>query len=282
MSVLTRPGDAVDDAYPLGRTDDETQRLVRQAQIYGPITRQLFVAAGITTGMNVLDLGSGAGDVSLLLADLVGPRGRVVGVDLNPDILRTARRRVDAAGWSHVSFLDSPIADLDLQEEFDAVVGRWILMYQPDPATVLRRVTRLLRPGGVVAFLESELTMLPRSFPSGPVHEWLAEMSRPRQGAGVFPETSMGTKLFGTFLDAGLPAPQLRMDAPIGGGLDWPGYRLVADTMRSLLPMIESLGLATAADIGLDTLEDRLRDEVVSVNGVQVLPVVIGAWSRRP
>jgi SAM-dependent methyltransferase len=286
LSVLTRLDDV--DGYPLGRTDEETRRLILQAQVYGPITRQLFVAAGITTGMKVLDLGSGAGDVSLMLADLVGPRGRVVGVDMNPDILDTARRRVDAAGWTNVTFLDRPIDELDyadgldLHDGFDAVVGRWILMYLPEPAAVLRRVTRLLRPGGVAAILESELTMLPRSFPSGPVHEWLAELCRPQGDVGVFPETSMGSKLFATFLDAGLPAPQLRMDAPVGGGPDWPGYRLVADTVRSLLPMIESLGRATAADVGLDTLEDRLRDEVVSANGIQQLPVVIGAWARRP
>jgi SAM-dependent methyltransferase len=50
-------------------------------QIYGPITRRFLTAAGVSAGMRVLDLGSGAGDVALLLADLVGPQGRVVGAD---------------------------------------------------------------------------------------------------------------------------------------------------------------------------------------------------------
>ena len=67
------------DTYALGRSAAETQRLIRQAQIYGPLTRQFFATAGITAGMKVLDVGSGAGDVALLLADLVGPRGAVVG-----------------------------------------------------------------------------------------------------------------------------------------------------------------------------------------------------------
>jgi ubiquinone/menaquinone biosynthesis C-methylase UbiE len=279
---------AVTDTYPLGRTDDETQRLIRQAQVYGPITRQLFVSAGITTGMKVLDLGCGAGDVSLMLADLVGPRGRVVGIDLNAHILHTARRRVAEVGWTNVSFVDARIDDLDdrdgldLNDDFDAVVGRWILMYLPDPATAVRRLTRLLRPGGIVAFLESEYTIHPRSFPTGPLHERLAQQLLPTAGGGVFPEQSMGSKLFGTFLDAGLPAPQLRMDAPVGGGPDWPGFRLVADTVRSLAPMLEAHGVLTVDELGLDTLEDRLRHEVVSANGIQVLPVVIGAWARRP
>jgi SAM-dependent methyltransferase len=267
------------EAYPLGRSESETARLIRQAQVYGPITRQLFTAAGITAGMKVLDLGSGAGDVALLLADLVGPRGHVVGVDVNPAILRTARRRVESAGWTNVTFLDSVIDDLDLDDDFDAMVGRWILMYLPEPAAALRRLTRFLQPGAIVAFLESELTLGPRAFPSGPVHEDLARRTLAPAGT-TFPEISMGSRLFATYLDAGLPAPQLRMDAPVGGGPDWPGYGLVADTTRSLLPMIEELGPGTADDLDIDTLEDRLRQEVMSTNGIQQLPVVIGAWSR--
>ena len=87
------------DTYVLGRSDAETRRLIIQHQIYGPITRRFFQAAGIGTGMKVLDTGSGAGDVTLLLADLVGPRGRVVGVEMNASILDTARARVASAGW---------------------------------------------------------------------------------------------------------------------------------------------------------------------------------------
>src|SRR5262245_45481192 len=93
------------DTYVLGRTDAETRRLILQNQIYGPITRRFFQAAGIGLGMKVLDIGSGAGDVALLLAELVGPRGRVVGVEMNPAIVETARARVEAAGWGNVTFV---------------------------------------------------------------------------------------------------------------------------------------------------------------------------------
>ena len=92
------------DSYVLGRSDAETKRLILQHRIYGPITRRLFEAAGIGAGMKVLDIGSGAGDVSLLLADLVGPRGQVMGVDLNPGILATAQARAEAAGAKNVTF----------------------------------------------------------------------------------------------------------------------------------------------------------------------------------
>jgi SAM-dependent methyltransferase len=140
------------DSYALGRSAAETLRLIRQAQIYGPITRQFLVSAGIGTGMKVLDVGSGAGDVALLLADLVGPRGSVVGVEMNPVILETARARVDAVGWTNVTFLDGDVTSIALDDDFDAVVGRWILMYLPDPVAVLRGLLGRVRSGASSRF----------------------------------------------------------------------------------------------------------------------------------
>ena len=128
---------APEDSYPLGRSAAETRRLILQHQIYGPLTRQFLVAAGITRGMKVLDLGSGAGDVAMMLADLVGPQGRVVGIDVNGDILDTARRRAAAAGWTNVEFVTGDLEHLDVATDFDAVVGRWILMYLAEPADLL-------------------------------------------------------------------------------------------------------------------------------------------------
>src|SRR5215813_5443700 len=137
------------DDYVLGRGEAETRRLILQNQIYGPITRRFFQAAGIGPGMKVLDIGSGAGDVALLAADLVGPTGRVVGVEMNAAILDTARSRVAAAGWSNVTFLAGDAYAVPLDSDFDAVVGRWILMYLPDPVRMLRHLATKLRVGGI-------------------------------------------------------------------------------------------------------------------------------------
>ena len=89
-----------DPVYVRGHSDTETARLQRQAQLYAPATRRLFIEAGIGSGMRVLDVGSGAGDVALLVAELVGSGGQVVGVDTNDRILEVARSRVQAAGWT--------------------------------------------------------------------------------------------------------------------------------------------------------------------------------------
>src|SRR4030095_8815475 len=120
--VTTQP----DPLYLMGRSDQETARLHRQAQLYGPLTRRLFIEAGIGSGMRVLDVGSGAGDVALLLAELVGPNGQVVGVDTNAAILDVARSRVRAAGWSKITFSAGDIRTASLEGLFDAVVGRFV------------------------------------------------------------------------------------------------------------------------------------------------------------
>ena len=270
------------DAYPLGRSEQETHRLILQHRIYSPVTRQFLIAAGITRGMRVLDLGSGAGDVAMLVADLVGPEGRVVGVDANPVILDTARARAGAAGLANIEFRHGDLADLEVPDDFDAVVGRWILMYLADPVDLLRRVQVHLRPGALVAFQESaDLTAPIRAFPATPLHDDIARWTTPLDNGGG-PVTNMGLQLYRTFLEAGLLRPQLRQEAPIGGGPDWPGYAYIAGSMRSLLPVLEQRGLVTATEVDVDTLEDRLRAEVVERHAVLVLPTVIGAWARRP
>src|SRR6516164_7810240 len=84
---------------------EEAKRLEKQGQFLAPLTRRLFEDAGITAGMKVLEVGCGAGDVALLLAEMVGLSGNIVGVDRNPAILETACKRVRLAGLSNVSFI---------------------------------------------------------------------------------------------------------------------------------------------------------------------------------
>lgn len=80
---------------------------------------------------------------------------------------------------------------------------------------------------------------------------------------------------------AGLPGPTMRMDALIGGGPDCPAYEMVAEVTRSLLPVMEKLNIATATEVDVSGLAQRLRDEVVAAKGVVLSPGLIGAWSRQ-
>ena len=82
MNPQQAGGHMTDPTYALGRSDDEYARLTEQANFLRPLTERFFRRAGITSGMKVLDVGSGVGDVAFLLAELVGRDGKIVGVDM--------------------------------------------------------------------------------------------------------------------------------------------------------------------------------------------------------
>jgi ubiquinone/menaquinone biosynthesis C-methylase UbiE len=140
--------------YALGYTNSEHDRLIRQSARIAPYTERLFRESGIGAGQRVLDLGSGVGDVSMLLARIVGPSGEVVGIERDASSIARAKARVAEAGLRNVNFTQADVHQIDSDKLFDASVGRFILMFLPDPASVLRSLTRLIRPGGVLAFQE--------------------------------------------------------------------------------------------------------------------------------
>jgi ubiquinone/menaquinone biosynthesis C-methylase UbiE len=266
--------------YAPGYSEAEYRRLVAQARFLGGLTEQVFRRAGLGPGMRVLDIGCGAGDVSLLAAGLVGPTGGVLGVDRAAAAVALARERARAAGLGSVAFQQAELAELEPGRPFDALVGRLVLMYLPDPSAALAGLLRLVRPGGLVVFQEMEMSMA-RAAPPVPLFqacgEWIRETIR---RAGF--ETDMGSRLFPTFLGAGLPGPAMSLDGRVEGGAGSPVYELMAETVRSLLPAMERLGVASAAAVGVETLAARLEAEVCAAGGVVVFPPLVGAWARKP
>ena len=268
--------------YTMGRSKEETERLIQQSGLYEDITGRLLRDAGLFTGMKVLDIGSGAGDVAFAAAELVGSEGEVLGVDMNPEILETARTRAEAAGLANVQFVAGDAQTLDLPNDFDALIGRLVLMYLPNPTETLKQLATHLRPGGIVAFQEVEFsTYSSIARPDTPMMnqlvEWGVEVFR-RSGANI----GMGLDLYGTFVDAGLPEPSLQYSAPVGGPETWIGYQFIAAAFQSLLPLLEGYGIATAEEVDLDTLAQRLRAEVVASKRPLILPPHITAWVQLP
>lgn len=265
------------DGYVMGRSRHETERLQKQGLLYNPSTRHLFEQAGLRPGMRVLDLGCGAGDVSLIAGAIVGPSGRVVGVDRDRSVLETARRRTETL--PHISFLEANLDEAAFEGEFDAVVGRLVLLYLRNPVATLRKLRTHLSGPGIVAFQEIDWGIGPIANVPTPllaqVWSWATEMFRQ---AGL--DGRIGTSLRRIFLDAGLGEPMMSIHAPAGGGTDFAGYEYMADGVRSGLPNVVRLGIATAAEVDVDTLADRLRQEITSQNGVFALPAFVGAWVR--
>jgi ubiquinone/menaquinone biosynthesis C-methylase UbiE len=278
--AASNDGRLVSDEYPLTHSARETKRLIDQSDLMEAVTRRLLEDAGISPGMRVLDLGSGAGDVAFLAAGLVGDQGEIVGLDKSPMILDVARRRAAQQGLANVSFIEGDLATAEPPGEFDAVIGRLILMYQPDPAATIRRFLPFVRSGGSVAFVEydfGQVVAVPAVPQQTKILDWWRATT---QSVGA--EFRMGPKLYRAMIDAGLPVPQMIAEAVIGGAEQSPAPAIWTEVLRAVTPVMLKLGIVTEAELDIETLEERFRAEAVALGSCLSSPLMVGAWSRVP
>jgi ubiquinone/menaquinone biosynthesis C-methylase UbiE len=264
--------------YVLGNSPRELSRLSLQAEILRPITERLLLQAGIRKGLRVLDLGCGAGDVSMLAAELVGPTGSVVGIDQSAAAIDKAESRVSNSGHRQISFYVSPVEEFSSDEPFDVVIGRYVLIHQPSPSDFLRAARRHVRPGGVIAFHEVSCHVDVHSLPTSPLFQRMSKLWR--IGCSTFPSYDAAGRLVEHFRTADLPHPDLFAEALVGGGMDSPLYTLMAETIGALMPVLINQGVTSAEEISIDTLEERLRREAVEMQSQFIGTPQVCAWAR--
>jgi ubiquinone/menaquinone biosynthesis C-methylase UbiE len=268
--------------YILGQSEYEYERLTFQAKILRPFREKFFRFAGLGPGMRVLEVGSGMGDVAFLAAEIVGPGGWVLGVDQDTTGVEKARERSRQQGCSSwVSFEASKLAEFETADRFDAIVGRYILLYQQDPGAIIRRLLKFLKPGGIVVFHEMDFANAHSSDPPCPFWEEIyGLLSEAFRRAGIPPD--YGRRVAGAFLGAGLPFPTVLAESVVGGGRDSYLYYWIANTAMSVTPRLRELGLALPEGVTADeTLARRLEREVIAA-GSQILgPIQFGAWTRK-
>jgi 2-polyprenyl-3-methyl-5-hydroxy-6-metoxy-1,4-benzoquinol methylase len=260
------------ETYAMGYSQDEAERLMFQAGLLRPITERLLRRAGIGPGMRVLDVGSGAGDVALLAAGLVGPTGAVTGIDRDPGSVDLAAHRAHLAGLTWVEFRAATMEEFAGDGLFDAVVGRYVLIHQDDPGAFLKAAAQHVRPGGAIAFHELDVTAATRN--SNPeVAVWEQTMTWLMQGAAAgCRHYDAGSRLTGHFAAGGLPEPEIHGEFWAGGGPGSPLYRWAADTARTMLPLLARVGIP-ADEVSVETLESRIRSAVVAAGAqVKVFP----------
>jgi SAM-dependent methyltransferase len=266
--------------YVLGHSASEVERLIAQARVYEPLTQRFLLDAGLEAGMRVLDVGCGVGDVTFLAARLVDLGGEVVGIDQSPTAIEAAGRRAQEMAVSNVRFVVGDAGAMPFEEPFDAAIGRCVLQFSSDPPAMMREIATHVRSGGIVAFQEIDWSGC-RSLPNLPTFSscvgWGVEAMR---GSGADPY--IGLKLHSVYTAAGLPAPALSLRAGIGAGPDQPIYMSIAGLMRSLLPAIERLGIASAEEVDVDTLASRISAEAVAENATVVWVSVVGAATHLP
>jgi ubiquinone/menaquinone biosynthesis C-methylase UbiE len=260
--------------------EPELVRLAALAEVYGRATEAWLDSAGLEPGMTVVDLGCGPGAVTLAVAERVGPTGRVIGLDSVDRPLELARLRAAEAGLTNVTFERADITAWRPTGQLDAVVGRFILLHLDDPVAQVALAADLVRPGGVVAFLEVALSTRAAQ-PALPLltayNGWLLETFR-RVGRPV----DMALRLAAAYTAAGLSRVTLTADAPTERGGDAVGWALAGGDVTSLLSLMERLGVATADEIGPETFERRLRAQAAEHDAVLLNPLVVGASARTP
>lgn len=265
--------------YVLGHSQREIRRLATQATLLRPITERLIQNVKIGAGMRVLDLGCGAGDVSMLAAELVGPTGSVVGIDRSPEVLDVASERARLARMRQIRFEQASVQTFSSDEPCDLVIGRYILIHQSDPVDFLRSAARLVRSGGYIAFHEIRLVQTVDSSPRVPLWQLCGNLIETACQSAL-PHYDVGNRLIECFSEAGLPQPQLFCETLVGGGIDSPLYAWMAETLLSFLPQLAKIGFGLGEQDGFEAFEANLRAAVVEARSQIVAPVQVCVWAR--
>jgi SAM-dependent methyltransferase len=268
--------------YVLGHSDFEIERLQIQAAVLANITRRLISECNIQSGMRVLDIGCGAGDVSMLLAEAVGPSGLVVAIDREARAVETTRSRAEAAGHHNIEALVATDDVIPVATPFDAALGRNVLPHQRDPVTMIRRAASAVRPGGIVAFQEFAAYQPNRfqALPSVALYDQVVSAMNAALVATI-PSPDVAGRLVECFAEAGLPSPRLICECVIGDSTS-PIARWLALTYRSMLPHIVRLGLEPTSVGDPETLVERLEAELTTVRAQVISNPQICGWAVRP
>jgi SAM-dependent methyltransferase len=267
--------------YALGADTDETARLRRQSEELQPEARALLARLGelgLRPGQAALDLGCGPRGILDLLAEAVGPGGRVVGLDADPAHVAAARQFAFSQGLANVEVLAGDARHTGLPaESFDLVHTRTLLVTIPEPAEVVAEMARLAKPGGLVASQEADAEF---SICYPPLPEWdrllaLFRASFPRAGADL----RLGRRLPELFRAAGLTD----VGATVYAGSYPAGHSrrtVIPDLVRSLHPVI--LGLGLAGERELADVDAAVRAHLADPRTLMMPHLLVTAWGRKP
>ncbi|MEG3086611.1 methyltransferase domain-containing protein [Sphingomonas sp. PB4P5] len=239
---------------------------------------RFFSGLGISHGMRVLDVGCGNGDLSRLIAGLAGPTGEIVAIDSSEPALALGRAVEADAHAASIRYCQADLAgELPDLGRFDAIVGRRVLMYLPDAAATLARLAVLAKPGAIIAFQEHARAALPYGLGELAVHrrlyDWMWDTVAAEGG-----DVSLALRLVELLPTAGFSIADTRSEAI----LFQPGAPSFLPTLaRAMLPRLIERGVASAEDVGLDTLAQRIEEERRSIGGSIMWDLAFLVWGRR-
>ena len=153
--------------YWLGSEDEEVTRLGFQHTVWRKEAHSLWNRAKFGAGQRILDLGCGPGYTTLEIGELAGPEGSVLGIDSSEKFLNHLKTQMDRRGTGNIQTLACDVHEMELpSESFDRVYSRWLMCFLREPRTVVQKIARALKPGGILAindYFSYDWVMVPRS-----------------------------------------------------------------------------------------------------------------------
>jgi 2-polyprenyl-3-methyl-5-hydroxy-6-metoxy-1,4-benzoquinol methylase len=250
------------------------ERLRVLARVMRPTTLNLFDRVEIKSGMACLDVGCGGGDVTFELADLVGPKGRVVGWDIDETKLELARREAEERQQGNVEFRLLDISESDGVPEFDVVYARFLLTHLVDPAGALAKMLRVVQPNGLVILEDIDFTGYfchPYSAAFWRYIELYTQTARRRGG-----DPNIGQRLPGMLVEAGIE--RVKINVVQRAALDGEVKIINPLTMENIVDSVLAEGLASRAE--LDILIDELYEFSRNPRTIASIPRIVQAWGH--
>ena len=257
-----------------GRSGFERLRVL--SRVWGDTTESLLRSVGVGPGMRCLDVGCGAGDVSLFLASLVGPSGAVMGIDSDGVQLGLVRAECQRLGVTNVELVREDVVELEVSHAYDVVYSRFVLEHLLDPLEALRRMWRAVRPGGLLIAEDGDFLADFCEPPHPGFDFWAYAYQETLRRHGGDPLS--GRLLHSRFREVGIPDPQLEVVQHVylsGEGKLMP-YLTIARTASKII----GSGVATHAevDLALTQLEALANDTSTAVSS----PRLFQCWARKP
>jgi ubiquinone/menaquinone biosynthesis C-methylase UbiE len=251
------------------------KRLEVLARVMWPTTERVLREAGLAPGMTCLDLGCGGGDVTLQLATSVGPKGQVIGLDMDEIKLDLARQAAAQMGLGNVRFQQVNVQDWMEESQYNCIYSRFLLTHLADPLRVLQQMLRAVRPGGVAVVEDIDFGGYFCYPPCAGFDTYvrLYRAAAARQGA----DADIGPKLYGMLVDAGWSNVKLNVVQPTFASGEGKQIALLTfiNIAHSLLD--EKLVSEPELQSALDDLS-RFTDDPRTLIG---LPRVFQLWARR-
>jgi len=181
---------SVDRDYVLGTDEQEMARLGLQHLVWRPQMLAAWRRARITRGSRVLDIGAGPGYATADLGEIVGPQGEVLGLERSARFVAAARRRCAERGLTNTRIDEVDLmADADTATGFDAAWCRWVACFMPSPESLVERIARAVRQGGVAVFHEYADYASWRFLPARPsIERFVAEVMASWRADGGEPD----------------------------------------------------------------------------------------------